>query len=91
MTSIEMAWYDWVGIVGTLLILGGFFLLQAGRMSGNGLAYQLMNLLGAAGILVSLLGKFSVSVFLLELAWILVSAYGIARNFKIRRAIKPAP
>lgn len=89
MMSIEMAWYDWVGIAGTLLILGGFFLLQAGRMSGNGLAYQLMNLVGAAGILVSLLGKFNVAVFLLELAWILVSAYGIVRNLRMRRAAKP--
>ena len=86
MMSIEMAWYDWVGILGTLLILAGFFLLQAGRMSGNGLGYQLMNLLGAAGILVSLIGKFNVSVFLLELAWILVSLYGIARGIRSRRA-----
>jgi len=88
MMSIEMAWHDWVGILGTLLVLGGFFLLQAGRLTGNGLAYQLMNLLGAAGILVSLIGKFNVSVFLLELAWMVVSAYGIARGFKARRAIK---
>jgi paired small multidrug resistance pump len=89
MMSIEMAWYDWVGIVGTLLILGGFFLLQAGRMSGNGLSYQLMNLLGAAGILVSLIGKFNVAVFLLELAWMLVSAYGIARGLRMRRQQQP--
>ncbi|MEP6634633.1 MAG: hypothetical protein ABJA62_10550 [Luteimonas sp.] len=86
MMSIEMAWYDWVGIAGTLLVLGGFFLLQAGRIGGNGLAYQLMNALGAVGILVSLIGKFNISVFLMELAWILVSAYGILRNFKLRRA-----
>ena len=56
-------------------------------MSGNGLGYQLLNLFGAVGILVSLLGGFNLSVFLLEIAWVLVSLYGIARSFKT----KPRP
>ncbi|MBP6439192.1 MAG: hypothetical protein KA280_06980, partial [Thermomonas sp.] len=65
--------------------LGGFALLQAGRLSGTGLVYQLLNLFGAAGVLVSLLGTFNLSVFLLEAAWIAVSVYGIARSFKEKR------
>ena len=40
---------------------------------------------GAAGVLVSLLGTFNLSVFLLEAAWIAVSVYGIARSFKEKR------
>lgn len=82
---MDFAWYDWVGIAGTLMILGGFFLLQAGRLVGNGLAYQLLNLFGAAGVLVSLVGTFNVSVFVLETAWIAVSLYGIARTLRARR------
>ncbi len=83
--ALDMQWYDWIGIVGTLMVLGAFFLLQAGRVAGNGLSYQLLNLLGAAGILVSLIGSFNVAVFLLELAWIFVSGYGIVRGIKLRR------
>ena len=83
--ALQLAWYDWVGLLGTLMILAAFFLLQAGRLSGNGLAYQLLNLFGAGGVLVSLLGTFNASVFVLELAWMLVSAYGIARTLKARR------
>lgn len=83
--ALELAWYDWVGLLGTLMILGGFALLQAGKLSGTGLAYQLLNLFGAAGVLVSLLGTFNLSVFLLEAAWIAVSLYGIARSFKAKR------
>lgn len=83
--ALNLAWYDWVGIAGTLMVLGAFALLQAGRVSGTGLAYQLLNLFGAGGVLLSLLGTFNVSVFLLEATWVLISGYGIARSFKARR------
>ena len=86
--ALELAWYDWVGLLGTVMILGGFALLQAGKLSGTGLVYQLLNLFGAAGVLVSLLGTFNLSVFLLEAAWIAVSIYGIARSFKAKAEAK---
>lgn len=85
---MNLQWYDWVGMAGTLMILGGFALLQAGRLNGTGLVYQLLNLFGAAGVLVSLWGSFNLSVFLLEAAWVAVSVYGIARSFKRKAATK---
>ena len=81
---MALAWYDWVGLLGTVMILGGFTLLQAGKVSGTGLVYQLLNLFGALGILVSLMGKFNLAVFLLEAAWMAVSLYGIVRSFKAK-------
>ena len=86
--ALELAWYDWVGLLGTAMILAAFALLQAGRVSGTGLPYQLLNLFGASGVLVSLLGTFNLSVFLLEVAWVGVSLYGIARSLRARG--KPA-
>lgn len=83
--AINLAWYDWVGMAGTLMVLGAFLLLQSGRLSGTGFLYQMLNLFGAAGVLVSLLGTFNVSVFLLELTWVLISGYGMVRSFKSRR------
>lgn len=83
---MNLEWYDWTGIAGTLMVLGAFFLLQAGRLSGTGLAYQLLNLFGAGGVLASLLGKFNVSVFVLELTWVLISGYGIVRSLRRRMA-----
>jgi hypothetical protein len=88
--TLELAWYDWVGLLGTVIILAGFFLLQAGRLVGTGLIYQLINLFGAAGILVSLIGKFNLPVFLLEAAWMAVSLYGIVRSLKLKRAMPAA-
>lgn len=86
--ALELAWYDWVGLLGTVIILLGFLMLQAGRLVGTGLIYQLINLFGAAGILVSLIGKFNLSVFLLEAAWMAVSLYGIVRSFKLKQAAR---
>ncbi len=83
--TLDLGWYDWIGLAGTLMVLVAFFLLQAGRLSGNGIVYQLANLLGAAAILVTLVGGFNVSVFLLELTWCLISGYGIVRSFKAAR------
>jgi len=82
--ALDLAWYDWVGLLGTGMILAAFALLQAGKLSGTGLVYQLLNLFGALGVLASLLGTFNLPVFLLEGAWVAVSAYGIARSFKAK-------
>ena len=81
---MNLEWFDWVGLAGTLMVLGAFFLLQAGRLHGNGIPYQLLNLFGAGGVLVSLLGTFNVSVFLLEAVWVAISAYGIWRTLRLR-------
>ena len=81
---MNLQWYDWIGILGTLMVLAAFFLLQARRLHGNGIVYQLLNLFGAGGVLVSLWDRFNPSVFVLELAWVAISAYGIVRTFTAR-------
>jgi hypothetical protein len=74
---MSLHWYDWAGLLGVASILLAFFLLQARRLHGHALPYQLMNALGALAILVSLLYAFNLSAFLLEIAWLGVSVYGI--------------
>lgn len=86
---MNLQWYDWIGILGTLMILGAYALLQARRLHGNGIVYQLLNLFGASGVLVSLWDRFNPSVFVLELAWVLLSAYGIVQSFKARGSSAP--
>ena len=43
-----------------------------------------MLMLVAAGILVTLFGTFNPAVFVLELTWVLISAYGIVRTMRSR-------
>lgn len=85
MSSLQ--WFDVVGLLGTAAVLLAYFLLQAGRLQGTGLAYPILNIIGAAGILVSLLGSFNLSVAVLQVAWIAVSLFGIVRSLHARRQL----
>ncbi|MBS0225830.1 MAG: hypothetical protein JSS25_05770 [Proteobacteria bacterium] len=84
-TLFALHWWDVAGLAGSVLIVAGFFLLQIGRLRGDGPIYQLINLFGALAILVSLIGGFNISVFLLESIWALIALYGLARSFRSRR------
>jgi hypothetical protein len=71
-------------------VLLAFLLLQGHRLHGNGLTYQAMNIFGALGVLLSLVfGSFNLSAFLLEAAWIAIGVYGVAANWRRRRAVAP--
>ena len=84
MNSIH--WYDWAGLIGVALTLLAYFLLQAGRARGDGLPYQWMNALGAAGVLLSLVFAFNLSAFIMEFLWLVISIFGIVRGRRLRRA-----
>lgn len=81
-----MHWYDWAGLIGVALILFTYLLLQVGRMRGDAFPHQLLNAVGALLILLSLLYAFNLSAFLMELAWLVVSIYGMVRGQRRRRA-----
>lgn len=84
MMSVTLHWYDWAGLVGVGLTLVAFYLLQAGRLRGDGLSYQLMNAFGAFAVLLSLLYAFNLSAFVLEGLWLGISIYGIVRGRRAR-------
>ncbi|MFZ5636752.1 MAG: CBU_0592 family membrane protein [Pseudomonadota bacterium] len=83
---MNLQWYDVVGLLGSALVVGSYFLLQSGRLSGTGLPYQLINIAGSSCILISLFGGFNLSVALLQCTWIAISLYGIVRGLLARRA-----
>ena len=82
---MNLHWYDWAGMAGVALILLAYFLRQAGRLRGDALPHQLANAAGALLVLVSLCYAFNLSAFLMELAWLIVSIYGIVRGCKAKR------
>ena len=86
MMTLSMHWYDWAGLIGVGLTLVAFYLLQSGRLRGEGLTYQLMNAIGAFAVLLSLLYAFNLSAFVLEGLWLVISVYGIVRGRRLRRA-----
>jgi len=83
--NITIDWTVIVGLVGMIITLLAYFLLQAQKLHGNGLVYQLMNAVGALGVALSLLfGTFNLPAFLLEAIWLVISIYGIVVARRIR-------
>lgn len=78
MMTIE--WHDIAGTIGVVLILVAYLLLQLGRVRGDTVMYSIINAIGALLILFSLLHAFNFSAFVIEICWLLISLYGIAKN-----------
>ena len=72
-------WHDLVGNLGVVLVLGSYLLVQMGRLDMRRPAYSGSNALAALLIIVSLLYDFNLSSFLIEIAWFLISLYGLLR------------
>ena len=54
-------------------------------MRGDALVHQLLNAAGALLMLISLLFAFNLAAFLMVLAWLAVSIYGMARGHRRKR------
>ena len=77
--------YNTIGTVGVGLILITYFLLQTERLQSGQLLYSILNFLGSGMILISLFHEFNFPSFVVELAWVLISGFGIARWFFQRK------
>lgn len=68
-----------VSVVGALLVLIPFGATQLGKMQQTSLAYQLMNLVGAAGLTAVAIVERQYGFILLEGTWSIASVIGLAR------------
>ncbi len=75
-----------LGIIGVVLILATYMLLQLEKLSAASFLYSATNGLGASLILVSLIYEFNLSAFIIEAFWLLISTYGIVRYFSRNRS-----
>ena len=73
-----------VGMMGTALVVGTYFLLQLSKLDAKSLAYNLWNLVGAALLLLSLLVHFNLASFVIELFWIAASLVGLVQYYRNR-------
>ena len=68
-----------IGLLGSALVIAAYFANQQGWMSAEGWRYSLMNLIGAALILVSLYAEWNLPAAVIEGFWVAISLYGLAR------------
>ena len=74
-----------IGMIGTLLVVGSYFLMQLNKLDPKGVRFNLINLLGAIFLLLSLLVHFNLASFVIELFWIAASLIGIYNYFREKR------
>lgn len=79
-----MTLYDVIGIIGVSFILISYLLLQIDRIEPKSVSYSLLNLVGAFLILISLYFTFNLASFIIEIAWLLISAYGLIKAIRLR-------
>ena len=56
---------DLIGNIGVVVLMIAYLMLQLNKLSSSGLAYSLLNAIGASLIVVSLLVNFNLSAFIM--------------------------
>ncbi|MDI9638528.1 hypothetical protein QPK87_30445 [Kamptonema cortianum] len=79
---------DFVGCLGTLIILIVYAFLQMGKLESSSVIYSLLNIVGAILILSSLLFSWNLSAVLMEISWVIISLYGILRTLRLQKFFK---
>ena len=78
MTPLEIA-VEVVGWAGASLILGAYLLLSMGRVTGQSMLYQAMNVAGAAGFIVNGWWHGAVPSAALNVVWMLIGGVALWR------------
>ena len=76
---------DLVGLMGSAIFIAAFAYANFAKRFDK-LWFNLANLIGAALLLASLWVNFNLAAFVLEVAWGLIAALGIATALRARRA-----
>ena len=80
--------FDLAGFVGVLLIVLAYLLLQLDKLPSSALSFSLLNAVGSLLITLSLIFKFNVSAFLIEVFWFLISLIGLAKWVVARKRLR---
>jgi hypothetical protein len=89
MTPVEIA-VEIAGWAGASLILLGYLLITAGKLTGQSAVYQWMNVAGAAGFIVNGWWHGAIPSAALNVVWMLIGAVALLRIGAKRRKIAEA-
>ena len=67
---------DIIGILGVLIIVIAYILMQIDRMDPKGFLFSFLNTIGAVLILISLYFDWNLASFVMEAIWFTLSLYG---------------
>lgn len=70
---------DFIGCLGTIIVLIAYVLLQVKKLDADSVSYSLLNLGGSLMILASLFYSWNLAAVAMEVAWIIISAFGLIK------------
>lgn len=76
--------FNAIGIIGVILVLAAYLLLQLDRLDQDSVIFSLMNLVGSFMILFSLYFTWNLASGVIEGAWFLISLFGLIKAFVYR-------
>lgn len=77
---------DTIGIIGVVLVLVAYCLLNTNKLSSHDIRYPILNLVGSCLILFSLLFNWNLASVVIEAAWIVISLVGLYKVIQTKRA-----
>ena len=81
----NLTWFDLAGFIGVLMIVITYLLLQLDKLPSSSLTYSLLNAAGALLIVISLIFRFNLSAFVVEVFWFLISLIGLTKSLVSRK------
>ncbi|MEP3656020.1 MAG: hypothetical protein ABJO36_14085 [Litorimonas sp.] len=82
MTLDAVTFPDVIGLIGVLIILISYGALTLEKMDPKGWLYSAGNGLGAILILISLYYSFNLASFVIEIAWLAISLFGLWKAWR---------
>ena len=77
--------YQIIGFIGMLLVVYAYLLLQIKKYTITSFPYQILNLIGAILLLISLFVHFNLGSFVIEVFWIIITLFGMYKNLKEKK------
>lgn len=78
---------DVIGILGVFIIVIAYILMQIDRMDPKGVAFSLLNTIGAVLILFSLINDWNLASFVMEVIWFILSLYGTIKAYSALKRV----
>lgn len=70
---------DWLGVLGSLIISGAYLAVSRAWVDAQKPAFNALNLIGAALVLLSLWFRPNAGAIVIEVLWVLIAVYALAR------------
>ena len=81
----DFSFWDGLGIAGSLMICSAYLMVSTGKVRPAGIPYHTANAVGAILLLVSLWFRPNPGAILIEVLWLAIASFGIARALRARR------